>query len=210
MRRNSERGFSIVEMLVTMAIFSLVSGSVLALVSDTYRSYTNEKANSDVMWDGRAAVDLMVRELRLAGYPPVGAYAASAGLTSANSNLVATTFVTAAATQVVFEADLDGDGVVERVEYRLNGSVLERSAVPKNADGSVSAAQYQTLAANVNNGSTALFTYTTDSLSTLTAPGNTNSVRIALLLKTPAPDLRNGQYRTFRFEGVAFRQNPER
>ena len=206
---DSQRGFSMVETLVTAAIFSLVMASVLTMVSDTYRTYTNEKANSDVMWQGRAAMDLMVRELRLAGYPPKNAYAAGAGVTSSNSNLVAATFLTATATQIVIEADLDDNGVVERVEYRLNGSTLERSAVAKNSNGSVPAPQYETVAANVNNGITALFTYTTDSLSTLAAPGNVNSVRIALLLKTPLPDPKNQQNRTLRFEGVAYRQNPE-
>ena len=198
------------ELLVSMAIFSLVTVGVLTMVSSTHQSYTNEKSKNDVTWQGRAAADLMVRELRQAGYPPQNRFAAAAAVTSANSNLVATTFLTATATNVVFEADLDDDGVVERVDYRLNGTDLERSAVSKNADGSVPAPQYEALATNINNGDTALFGYGTDANSTLAFPGNVNSVRIVLLVKTPRPDPRNFQRQTLRFEAVAQRLNPER
>jgi len=210
MQRHNARGFTLVEMLLTSAVFTIVTAGVLTMVARTYRSYTNEMITGDVVWQGRAALDLMVRELRLAGYPPRNTYAQAANVTPANSNLVAATFLTAAATSVVFEADLDADGAVERVEYRLNGTLLERSAVPKNADGSFPAAQYAALVTGVNNGSTPLFAYATDPLSVLAAPGNVNSVRINLLLRTATFDPQNAQFRTLRFQGVAHRQNPER
>lgn len=203
------RGFSMIEMLISTAIFMVISAGVLALVSNTHRSYANEQVNNDAAWQGRAAVDLMVRELRMAGYPAGNTYGA-AGLTPGNSNLVAATFITAGPTDAVFESDLDGNGIVERVEYRLNGTTLERSAVSKNSDGSVPAAQYQALAENVNNGGAAIFTYRTDPFSTLPAPGNVNVVEIMLPLKTARPDPKNGQYRTLSFGGMAYRQNPER
>ncbi|MBI4464278.1 MAG: prepilin-type N-terminal cleavage/methylation domain-containing protein, partial [Acidobacteria bacterium] len=107
MGRPKERGFSMAELLVSTAIFTLVTASVLEMVSSTHQSYTNEKSKNDVTWQGRTSVDLMVRELRLAGYPPRNRFDASAGVTSANSNLVATTFLTATGTNVVFDADLD-------------------------------------------------------------------------------------------------------
>ncbi|MBI4442042.1 MAG: prepilin-type N-terminal cleavage/methylation domain-containing protein [Acidobacteria bacterium] len=210
MSRPLERGFSMAELLVSMAIFSMVTVGVLTMVSSTHQSYTNEKSKNDVTWQGRAAADLMVRELRQAGYPPQNRFAAAAVVTSANSNLVATTFLTATATNVVFEADLDDDGVVERVEYHLNGTTLERSAVSKNADGSVPGPQYEALATNINNGATALFGYGTDANSARAFPGNVNSVRIVLLVRTPRPDPRNLQRQTLRFEAVAQRLNPER
>ncbi|MBI4460684.1 MAG: hypothetical protein HY648_11575, partial [Acidobacteria bacterium] len=190
--------------------FTLITASVLTMVSTTHESYATEKSKEEVIWLGRTAADLMVRELRLAGFPPPNRFAATAGVTSTNSNLVAATFLTAAANDVVFEADLDDNGTVERVEYRLNGTTLERSAISKNADGTVPAAQFAALATNVNNGGTALLTYGTDSNSSLAFPGNVNSVRINLLLRTPAPNPRNFQNQTLRFQAVAQRQNPER
>ena len=210
MNRQAERGFSMVEMLVATAIFTLVTAGVLTLVSSTHRSYAKEQSKLDVVWQGRAAADLMVRDLRMAGYPAKNTYVSSAGLTPTNSNLVATTFVAANPNNVVFDADLDGNGIVERVEYRLNGDTLERSAVSRNDDGSAAPAQYETMATNVNNGAMPLFTYTTDTLSTLAPPGNVNSVRVTLLLRTARPDPQNLQHQTYRFDGLAYRVNPDR
>ena len=209
MARMVERGFTVVELLVTAAVFSIITTGVLSMVASTYQRYANESSRNEVIWQGRAAIDLMVRELRAAGYPPANTHAV-AGVTPPNSNLVATTFLTATGTQVVFEADLDDNRIVERVEYRLNGSTLKRSAVSKNANGSVPAADYQALATNINNGVTAVFTYATDPYGALPWPGNINSVGILLLLKTASPDPKNFQYQTLRFDGVAYRRNPDR
>jgi len=207
--RGRQRGFSLVETMVSTALFTLVTAGVLSLLALAHRSYSRELSSDDVTWQGRASVDLMVRELRLAGYPPPNIYQ-SGGVTPANSNLVANTFITAAASDVVFEADVDGNGIVERVEYRLNGANLERSAVAKNSDGSVPAAQFETLATSVINGSQPVFTYTVDPRSSLAAPGNTACTQVSLMLRTPNPDPKNGQYRTFVFGGLAYRLNPDR
>jgi len=199
-----------VEMLVATAVFMIVTAGVMTLVSGTHRSYHNERADSETLSEGRAAQDLIVRDLRMAGYPAKNTYQASAGLTADNSNLVATTFVTAATSVVAFDADLDGNGVVERVEYRLNGTTLERSDMPKNNDGSVAPPQYQPVVRNVINGSTAVFSYTTDPYSSEVFPKNVNSVRVTLFLRSAAPDPKTRQYRTHRFYGVAYRANPDR
>ena len=209
MRRQTERGFSIAEVLVATAISGILSAGVLTMVSSTTRNYSKQQAQNDAVWQGRAAIDLMLREFRMAGYPSKSNYATSTGITPANSNLVASPFITATATDVVFEADLDGNGIAERVEYRLSGTTFQRSDVPKNADGSVPAANYQTVVTNVANGASPIFIYTVDPYSTVTPPGNTNRVRIVLILQTATPDPTNRQYRTYQFEGVAYRENPD-
>jgi hypothetical protein len=111
---------------------------------------------------------------------------------------------------VVFEADLDDNGIVERVDYRLNGTTLERSAVSKNADGSVPAANYEALATQVNNGTTPVFTYATDTNSSQAFPRNVNSVAVQLLLKTASGNPQSPQSQTLQFDGVAYRHNPDR
>lgn len=203
----SERGFSFVEVLVVTSMFAFLTSGATTVVSH-FRQGRSKEASREAVSRGRAAVDQMVRELRLAGYPTENADRRSANRTAVNSNSVADTFLVATATQVVFEADLDGDGVVERVEYRLNGAALERRAVSKNSDGSVPAARYEILAENVDNGATPLFTYKANPFSDLPAPGNVDSVRVSLQLRTPPADPRNRRYRTLRLEGEAHRQNP--
>lgn len=209
MKRQRARGFSTADVLIAMSIFTTIAGGVMTAVTNSYRSYAREHANSDVLWQGRATMDLMVRELRLAGYPAKNTFAFTAALLPSNSNLVAGTFVTTTATQVAFEADIDGNGTVERVEYRVNGNNLERSAVTKNTDGSAPAASFGTLANGVSNGSTPVFTYTTDASSVLAAPGNTSSVTIQLILKSNVADPKNRQFASYTFQGVAYRMNPD-
>lgn len=209
MSTRNQSGVSFMETMMATAVFMVIAAGVLTVVSNAHRSYANERSGQDLTWQGRAAVDVMVRDLRAAGYPAKNTYAASAALTPANSNLVATTFVTAGSTQVVFEGDVDGDGIVERVEYRLSGTTLQRSAVAKNSDGSIPTAHYDDLASNVSNGTTAIFTYTSDPLSALAAPGNTACVQIALTLKSAVPDPKNGSYGKQTFRGLACRQNPD-
>lgn len=204
-----ERGFSFLEFMAVATVLSFVSTGVSTLVSHSRRGSLRQVAARDVAGQGRASVDRMVRELQLAGSPPRSNSTEPDSLAPENSNPVAAAFLVAAPDQVVFEADLDGDGVVERVEYRMHESVLERSAVSKNSDGSVPAAQFEVLTEYVDNASTPLFRYTADPSSALPAPGNINSVWVSLLLRPPILDPKRPQFRTLRFDGIARRQNPE-
>ena len=61
----------------------------------------------------------MEREIKLAGFPKASYYDSAQNWTSANSNKVAAGFITISATNMVFEADVEEDGIVERVDYNL-------------------------------------------------------------------------------------------
>ena len=204
-----ERGLSFIEFLMVATVLSFVSTGVTTFVSHAHRGSPRRVAARDVADQGRASLDRMVQELQLAGHPSRTNTAEPDDVTPENSNHVAATFLEATPEQVIFEADLNGDGVVERVEYRLHESVVERSAVSKNADGSVPPAQYETLTDYVDNGSLPLFRYTTDPSSALPEPGNVSSVWVSLRLRPPILDPKRPQFRTLRFDGIARRQNPE-
>ena len=204
-----ERGLSFIEFLMVATVLSFVSTGVTTFVSHSRRGSSRPVAARDVAGQGRAAVKQMVQELNLAGLSSPSSGTEPDGLTPENSNHVAATFLAATPEQVIFEADLNGDGVVERVEYRLHESAVERSAVSKNSDGSVPAAQYETLTDYVDNGSLPLFRYTTDPSSVSPEPANINSVWVSLLLRPPVLDPKRPQFRTLRFDGIARRQNPE-
>ena len=204
-----ERGLSFIEFLAVATLLSFLSTGATTFVSHWRRGSPHPVAARDVAGQGRASVDRMVRELQLARYPPGSRSAEPDGLTPENSNQVAATFLAATPEQVIFEADLNGDGVVERVEYRLHELAVERSAVSKNADGSVPPAPYEVLTDYVDNGSLPLFRYTTDPSSASPEPANINSVWVSLRLRPPVLDPKRPQFRTLRFDGIARRQNPE-
>ena len=113
--------------------------------------------------------------------------------TSANSERVAAGFITLGATNLVFEADLAEDGIVDRVDYRLNGTTLERSARDKTAGGGAPAAVYQTLATNVTG---LTFSYFNSSGSTTTVQSEVRSVGILFNINTTNVDPQNRNRRT--------------
>jgi type IV pilus assembly protein PilW len=122
---SSTHGFTLIELLVAVAI----SGIVMAAIYSAY--YTAQK-NAIVQEDTavmrqnlRAGLDLMAREIRMAGYDPAGT--ANAGITTAGSN------------SIIFTSDLDGDGAIaadENITYALSGTELQRNgqAVAENID----------------------------------------------------------------------------
>jgi type II secretory pathway component PulJ len=211
-----ERGFTLGELLLVMSLGTFAVTGVKSFVSHT-RGDNEEKRRQEDLYrelttQGRGAVDRMVQEVTLAGTPapdatPMDPAVDPAGsdpaVTAANSNRIAARqLLVATPTQIIFEADLDRDGAVERVEYRLNGEVLERSAVAKNPDGTAPTAQYQTVIENVDNGAMPLFTYPTDPFAASGA-GQSPSVRVLLLLRAPEGKSKKQPYRTVGFEGVA-------
>lgn len=211
MHRSLERGFTLGEVLMVTSLLTFATTGVMKFVSRaTHRGPSYEEVFRQWEGKGRGTVDQMVQELRLVGQPAPASIRQSSEVNSANSNLVAASaFLVATPNLVIFEADVNGDGSVERVEYRLNGMVLERSAVSKNPDGSAPAAQYETLAQDVDNGPMPLFTYAGDPFRALAGPGNSNLVRVLLLLRSPAPDPKKKLFRTIGFEGIAQWQAPE-
>jgi len=207
MHRKRERGFSFVEFMMVATMLGFVSTGVKTFVIDKVRGPQRRIARRDLATQGRASVERMVRELELASHAAGGSATDQNTPAPGDSNPVAPAFLVAAADQVVFDADLDGDGVVERVEYRLHNSVMYRSAVSKNSDGSVPTAQYEVVTEYVDNGSLPLFRYASDASSESSAPAGAPSgiqtVWITLLLRPPVLDPKRPQFRTLRFDGLA-------
>jgi len=186
-------GFSLLELLIVLAVFSFIVGGIFSNLTQSQTRYQFEQEVAEVQQTARNAVDIMEREIKLAGFPIASYYDSVLNWTSANSERVAAGFITLGATNLVFEADLLEDGIVDRVEYRLNGTTLERSARDKTAGGGAPAAVYQTLATNV----TALtFSYLNSSGSATTVPADVRSVDILFNINTTSVDPQNRNRRT--------------
>ncbi len=113
-------GFSLAELLVSLAVLGLVLAGVFALLHSGVRAYSWGAARLEAQRSARVALERMVKELREAGYDPTGA--GIAPIVAATPDLVA------------FQRDLNGNGVVdptrERVTFLLRSgeSVLRRDA----------------------------------------------------------------------------------
>jgi type IV pilus assembly protein PilW len=123
--RNSH-GFTLIELMVAMAIASIVMAAIVATYVSHTRSQLTQQATVDMHQNGRAAMLMMTSEIRMAGYDPTG---------SANA-----TVITATANDFRFQIDADEDGAIasgnEDIEYALSGTDLGRQTrTPLGASG---------------------------------------------------------------------------
>ncbi len=134
-----QRGFSLIEMLVAVGILTLVLGVVFNEIDKVQKRYRTEEAKLDIFQEARNFMDRFVRDLHTAGYPGVRMY--QPGVITLVppefDSRVATGLVSVSATDLRFEADVDGDGQVDSVRYTLfaNGGTcpctLRRSQIVK-------------------------------------------------------------------------------
>lgn len=106
---NRSAGFSLVEMLVALAIVSIIIASMTAVFERSGRLYTTQNAAAALQQEVRAAMDVIVSETRMAAYDP-----AKSGEFEIKK---------AEATQFRFEADYDGNEKVGG--YKADGTVAK-------------------------------------------------------------------------------------
>lgn len=111
------RGYTIVEMLVVIAITAIVIAVITDSILSFYRANTNTLEQAVQVDEARRGVDRMVRDLREAAYADDGNYP----------------LVAMSSTSLTFYSDVDRDYSAERVRYWLNGSVLRKGVI--NATG---------------------------------------------------------------------------
>jgi prepilin-type N-terminal cleavage/methylation domain-containing protein len=70
--RSDERGFTLIEMLVTLAISMVVMGAILGLLDMSVRSSASSMGRSQAVREGRGAIDRVGQELRMAACPDSG------------------------------------------------------------------------------------------------------------------------------------------
>lgn len=81
LRAKAQSGFSLVELFMTVAIMGMVAGAVFTVYRSHQRSHTAQEAVADMQQNIRAAMLVMLRDIREAGCDPTGR--AEAGITLA-------------------------------------------------------------------------------------------------------------------------------
>jgi prepilin-type N-terminal cleavage/methylation domain-containing protein len=167
MRRNHrapEQGFSMLEMLIVVAILTVVLGLVFRYINNAQRVYRTQENRIDTTQQAREAIDEITRELHQSGFPSAQLYAPGVlGNPSANDSRAAVGLVKVSPTELWFEGDINNDGNVYSVHYLLNDSTgnaitgastcpcsLQRGTVPK-ANATAPMAQAVTYASAINN-----------------------------------------------------------
>ena len=109
--RINNRGFTLAELLIGLFVSAVVMTTILSAYYSQNKSYAVQEQVAAMVQNLRAAMDIMIREIRMAGYDPMGT--ANAGIVTANT------------TSITITEDLDGDGSVagdENITYALADS----------------------------------------------------------------------------------------
>lgn len=127
-RSGRARGLSLIELMVTMAIGLVVMAGVLGLVSNSLRANADSMKTTRLNQEMRAAMDLMVRDIRRAGYRKnyadyIGSIV-TGGIFDNTVRIVHNGKVAPQGGHIEFQYDLDDDGTLgttnESFGFRLD------------------------------------------------------------------------------------------
>jgi len=143
-----QRGFSYVEMIVTIAISSIVMVVIVTSVLYFYSSNANILEQSLQVNSARKGVEYLVRDIREATYSEEGAFPV----------------VAIGSTSITFYGDVDRDNSVERVRYFLDvdsnfkKTITEPTGTPLSYGALISTSTVAEFIRNIDQG-VPLFTY---------------------------------------------------
>ncbi|MBU4054828.1 MAG: prepilin-type N-terminal cleavage/methylation domain-containing protein [Proteobacteria bacterium] len=109
-KRLSNKGFSLVELLVAMTIFALVTTAIWSNFNSQNTIYRAQEQSAKIQQNMRASLYVMEKELRMAGFDPDSI---GYGVDNIKNNMLRFTYD-------------DGDGGYGSVAYALVGSQLRR------------------------------------------------------------------------------------
>jgi len=176
------KAFTLVELMVSMGIGMVILAAVTTTFMSQTRIYNAQEQINEMQQNARGALDILSRELKMAGYKPNGG-----GFNG----------VTYSTTQLRVQADLNSDGAIstsstanEQITYAFDNANQQITR----AVGSGSA---QILAEHI---SAFTFNYLDSAGAATTVSANIRQVTISITAKTAKPDpnfTSNGGYRTY-------------
>ena len=104
MKNDERQGFTLVEVLLALALSSLTIGAIYSIYVSQVRNQVVRENILDMQQQARAALDLVSRELKMAGYDPRGVNRDQLGGNDFYG-------VTVDSTKLIIKADLNGNGI---------------------------------------------------------------------------------------------------
>ena len=190
--KNNNGGFTIVELVVGLALTLIILGVVISVFNVQSKSYCLQEQLTEMQQNVRAAMDMMVREIKMAGYDPAG---------NGFNGIVYDT------TQLQILADLDGNGTATGTNENITYRYYNTSDYPFQIKRKTGSGSFQPFAENIQ---TFTFDYLNINGTTTTSSANIRQVRVAITGRTAKldPDYNtNGGYRTYNLTTVVTPQN---
>lgn len=185
-------GFTLVELLIAIAISGMVLAAVCSVFVMQNKAYSVQEQVVEMQQNARAAMDMMTREIAMAGYRPPGA-TTTVGITAA------------AASSLSFKQDLNNDGDTSDANEDVTYSLYTEDSVQK--IGRNTGGGNQPVAENIQSLTLTYFDANGNSTAVL---ANIRQVGITLTVCTAKPDpnyTSNGGYRTCTLTSVATPRN---
>jgi prepilin-type N-terminal cleavage/methylation domain-containing protein len=173
----SPEGFSLIEVLVVLAVLSIISAGIFQQIATVQERASTEQVKVDNFDEARDFIDQFFRDINQIGYPnsrmvdttstswsPCMGSGCTPVVPLINDSRLAVGLVKIDSNEIRFEGDSNGDGNPESIVYKVNGSgtcaaCLQRSQVDK-VNGNPLTGQTQNWGTEVNDVvSTSVFTY---------------------------------------------------
>ncbi|HXJ05679.1 MAG TPA: prepilin-type N-terminal cleavage/methylation domain-containing protein [Candidatus Acidoferrum sp.] len=163
-KHKKQSGFTMVELMVSVAIFVVISSAIFSLLGNSQKQFRTESQLLGSFQEARLGLDQIVRDAGDAGYPPLNHFAVTPlanffaigplgwqpGYAAGVPCLIGTagggTCATPSDFDVIFEGDVNDGTGVRWTRYQLQGTTLFRGSVAKTVGTSPGPA---TLAAGV-------------------------------------------------------------
>jgi prepilin-type N-terminal cleavage/methylation domain-containing protein len=120
-----QRGFSLLELLLVIAILSLIVGAVFSQMGDAQRRLNAEEMKLGDFQQARDFVDQFFRDINQAGTPNIRMYDPTQITFNTTNNTydsrLAVGLVSIDNNSITFEGSVNGTGTVQTVTYKING-----------------------------------------------------------------------------------------
>jgi prepilin-type N-terminal cleavage/methylation domain-containing protein len=156
-------GFTLIEMLISLAILVTVTGAVFEQINTMQKKANSEAVNLDLNQQSRDFLDQTVRDLHATGYPSARMYSAGQ---LAPATMVANGLVRVSPTEILLEGDVNNDGYV----YSVDISYVANDPNDPNCPCIRRSAEHKVDADSLNQGTSPFYTETQHVLSG-TGPG---------------------------------------
>lgn len=137
-------GFSIIELLIIIAIIGVLSSIGIQLVNEGFSSIKFESEQEIAIQNARKGIEIAIKEIREADSSAQGDYA----LALLEDN------------QFIFYSDIDDDGKTEKIKYYLDSNYLKRSEIQPGQNNDYSGEEEVAILTNyLNNQDLPIFSY---------------------------------------------------
>lgn len=192
-----QKGFTLVELMIAMAIGLVVLGAVFSVFILQNKTFSNQEELVALQQNIRGGMDMVAREIGMAGYDPTG-------LNTDNTTANDFSGIPVSSSQLQLQADLDGSGSIDTTsqENAIYTYDSTNKKITRNIGGGA-----QPFLENIE---AFTFAYLDGSGNTTTVAANVRQIRIAITGRTANPDPNyssNGGYRTFALTSVVAVRN---